>query len=325
MKAYRLNKNRFLLVSHPHYPSRFPYFNRLYALICFHIGTINLAFRRGGACSSRCTEPLHPHNLLKNTSTASPRTMSLPPLSKVRCCRPKEFGRLPEGLSLHQPSQNRTIPLTFLRVSVCVCLVGFASLQSPWAHTLKASLPLYERYVGFASCKAFGRSFQASLPLYERSVGFASLQSLWAFISGILALLAPPVAPNLSIPTTFSKTHQPLRPAPCPCLPCQRGGGLTASQNRYSTSSSFCNLPDCFPNCYTFCRQDGGDCVCLEDLKIVLLSISIPTVTARNSFRIVKAGLSEYSTASQKNFISRATSPFSRGGKKGLQFMLLSA
>ena len=28
----------------------------------------------------------------------------------------------------------------------------------------KASLPLYERSVGFASCKAFGRSFQASLP-----------------------------------------------------------------------------------------------------------------------------------------------------------------
>ena len=34
----------------------------------------------------------------------------LPPLSKVRCCRPKKFGRLPEGLLLHQPSQNRTIP-----------------------------------------------------------------------------------------------------------------------------------------------------------------------------------------------------------------------
>ena len=65
---------------------------------------------------------------------------------------------------LHQPSQTRTITLAFRRVSVCVCLVGFASLQSPWAHTLKASLPLYERSVGFASCKAFGRSFQASLP-----------------------------------------------------------------------------------------------------------------------------------------------------------------
>ena len=94
--------------------------------------------------------------------------------------------------------------------------------------------------------------------------------------------------------------------------PRKRGGGLTALQNRYSTSSSFCNLPDCFQNCYTFCRQDGGDCVCLEDLKIVLLSISIPTVTARNSFRIVKAGLSEYCTASQKK-LSAVPPPLFRG------------
>jgi len=36
--------------------------------------TIPLAFRRGGARSSRCTEPFHSHNLLKSTSTASPRT-----------------------------------------------------------------------------------------------------------------------------------------------------------------------------------------------------------------------------------------------------------
>ena len=43
---------------------------------------------------------------------------------------------------------------------------------------------------------------------YERSVGFASLQSLWAFISGVLALLAPPVASNLSIPTTIVKGQQ---------------------------------------------------------------------------------------------------------------------
>ena len=88
--------------------------------------------------------------------------MSLPPLSKVRCCRPKKFERLPEGLSLHHPFQNRTITLAFRtaivcmclygfafklshlafrRASVCVCLVGFASLQSLWAHTFKASLP----------------------------------------------------------------------------------------------------------------------------------------------------------------------------------------
>ena len=45
------------------------------------------------------------------TSALSPRlALNLPPLSKVRCCRPKKFGRLPEGLSLHHPFQNRTIP-----------------------------------------------------------------------------------------------------------------------------------------------------------------------------------------------------------------------
>ena len=33
----------------------------------------------------------------------------LPPLSKVRCCRPKKFGRLPEGLS-HHPSPISTLP-----------------------------------------------------------------------------------------------------------------------------------------------------------------------------------------------------------------------
>ena len=56
------------------------------------------------------------------------------------------------------------------------------------------------------------------MPLYERSVGFASVQSLCAFISGFLALLAPPVASTLSISTTFSKAHQLPRPAP-PHLP----------------------------------------------------------------------------------------------------------
>ena len=34
-----------------------------------------------------------------------------------------------EGLS-HQPFQNRTIPPTFRRASVCVCLYGFASVQN---------------------------------------------------------------------------------------------------------------------------------------------------------------------------------------------------
>ena len=114
----------------------------------------------------------------------------------------------------------------------------------------------------------------------------------------------------------YPHNHRKIATIPLPrtklASPRKRGGGLTALQNRYSTSSSFCNLPDCFQNCYTFCRQDGGDCVCLEDLKIVLLSISIPTVTARNSFIIIKVGLSEYCATRQK-LISAVPPPLFRG------------
>ena len=64
------------------------------------------------------------------------------PLSKVRCCRRKNSGdyrRDCHTTHCHStnPSKNRTISLAFRRVSVCVRLVGFASLQSPWAHTLR--------------------------------------------------------------------------------------------------------------------------------------------------------------------------------------------
>ena len=85
------------------------------------------------------TAVLPPHssrNLRKSMPRPRP-TLNLPPLSKVRCCRPKEFGRLPEGLphhyplAPHQPSQKRTIPcfapsrLLFVgRVSVCAYTVS---------------------------------------------------------------------------------------------------------------------------------------------------------------------------------------------------------
>ena len=40
-------------------------------------------------------------------------TTSMPPLSKVRCCRPKKFGRLPEGLLFYRTlSVSQTPPLT---------------------------------------------------------------------------------------------------------------------------------------------------------------------------------------------------------------------
>ena len=66
--------------------------------------------------------------------------------------------------------------------------------------------------------------------------------------------IATPLAPSMRFSTPSLEKHYVL------ASPRKRGGGLTALQNRYSISSSFCNLPDCFQNCYTFCRQDGGDC-----------------------------------------------------------------
>ncbi len=43
------------------------------------------------ACPSRCTEPFRSHNHCK-TALSSKSTISLPPLSKVRCCRRKNSG-----------------------------------------------------------------------------------------------------------------------------------------------------------------------------------------------------------------------------------------
>ena len=155
-------------------------------LVRLRICTIPLAFRRVSVCvclvgfaslqslwahtfkaSGPCLPlPLHqiltfPQPLQKDNNPL-PRTMFLPPLSKVRCCHPKKFGRLPEGLLpirtineifrtipstklaslvkgellltekfgrlpeglLYHPSP-RTITLAFRRVRVCVCLYGF--------------------------------------------------------------------------------------------------------------------------------------------------------------------------------------------------------
>ena len=61
------------------------------------------------ACPSSCTECCHPHNHCKRTIIPRPAS-HLPPLPKVRCCRPIKFGRRPEELPHHYPSP-RTISL----------------------------------------------------------------------------------------------------------------------------------------------------------------------------------------------------------------------
>ena len=69
------------------------------------------------------TTLLKAHHAFRHTNPFQNRTiprkaLNLPPLSKVRCCRPKKFGRLPEGLppvalntAIPQSSQKYNHPL----------------------------------------------------------------------------------------------------------------------------------------------------------------------------------------------------------------------
>ena len=170
----------------------------------------------------------------------------------------------------------RTIPLAFRRVSVCVCLVGFASLQSPWAHTLRHPCLFMNALLALRPLQSWSFAVGASLPR-QPSVslrpaataicavascnGFVWLSlcilayrlfattckhpclNLWAFISGILALLAPPVATNTSIPTTVAKSQPPLAQHHVLASPRKRGGGTAVEVFRlavqYSDSPAF--------------------------------------------------------------------------------------
>ena len=50
------------------------------------------------------------HQPFQNCTIPRPAPPNLPPLPKVRCCRPKKFGRLPEGLPHHYLSLAPTLP-----------------------------------------------------------------------------------------------------------------------------------------------------------------------------------------------------------------------
>ena len=76
-----------------------------------------------------------------------PAPPHLPPLLKVMCCRPKKFGRLPEGLphyyplDPHQPFQNRTIP----RLAPHSCHMNALPVSHPsetLGVQLRASMPV---------------------------------------------------------------------------------------------------------------------------------------------------------------------------------------
>ena len=95
--------------------------------------------------------------------------------------------------------QIRTILFAFRRVRVCVCFLVSHPCETMGTHA-KASLPCLP------------------LPLHQ-SLLF-SLIFVKEHLS--LALLAPPVAPTHSIPTTIAKEQHTLASHHHTCLPCQR-------------------------------------------------------------------------------------------------------
>ena len=91
-------------------------------LLCCFLLVIHLPFqfiklfcRQDGGIALHPPTFSSPQPLQKDNNPL-PHTMSLPPLLKVRCCRPKKFGRLPEGLLPIRTINEifRTIPSTKL-------------------------------------------------------------------------------------------------------------------------------------------------------------------------------------------------------------------
>ena len=103
-----------------------------------------------------------PHQPSQNRTIPCLAPPRLPPLSKVRCCRPKEFGRLPEGLlhhyplAPHQPSRTRTIPLAFRRgASLLLPLHRIPPLPKTTINPNRKALkriPVAKQATGIRSC-----------------------------------------------------------------------------------------------------------------------------------------------------------------------------
>ena len=87
----------------------------------------------------------------------------LPPLLKVRCCRPKKFGRLPEGLPHHHPSLAPTLPKPHYppRFPYCNCLYALICFH------IRTILFAFRRGVGLPL--PFHRILSPSQPLQKNT------------------------------------------------------------------------------------------------------------------------------------------------------------
>ena len=93
------------------------------------------------------------------------------------------------------------------------------------------------------------------MPLfYHKYVNYVLAHSVNYVIT--LYRLAPPVAPNIAIPTTIAKPHYPSK-STISLPPLSKGGGLTA-QHKLLLCCFLLVIRLPFQFIKLFCRQDGG-------------------------------------------------------------------
>ena len=178
-----------------------------------------------------------------------PHTNTLASLVKGEVLSPEKIRATTGGIAAptlapHQPFPNRTIPLAFRRMSVCVCLVGFASLQSTWAHTLRhpclaCSSRCTEYCHSHNNCKKtiIPQKSPSHLPPLSKGGGLTArhkpLYCCFLLVPRPPFLFTKPfcrqdggIATSPRPAPTLPKTAPSLRLALYPCLPSKKGRWL---------------------------------------------------------------------------------------------------
>ena len=182
---------------------------------------------------------LAPHQPFQNR-TILYLALNLSPLSKVRCCRPKEFGRLPEGLpQLHRPSPS---PQPLQKDNSTMLCTKLASLvKGRWLDGTTQTVALLRPTCDMSALFIL-QTFQPS----RRRDCLSCIDPLHPHnhckktIVPCSALNSPPLSnggavtrknsgdyrrdchTNLSLRTNLPKTALSFENRQHPCLPCQR-------------------------------------------------------------------------------------------------------
>ena len=164
----------------------------------------------------------------------------MPPLSKVRCCRPKKFGRLPEGLP-HRPSLRTNPSKTALSLEnrQHPCLMNALPVSHPHYPSPRTKLASPRKRVRFC-CSVKPSQLWWGLNLIELlSLKLQSIRS---------ATIRP--AP------TFPKPHYPS-PRTIALASLVKGRWLDGTTQTVALLRPACDMSALFI-LQTFCRQDGG-------------------------------------------------------------------